>query len=543
MQEDSARSLQPIDASVSLLSDSAHDESAPPTYQDDFIRDLFLDAIFDAAYGGVEPRKPKAYSYGYEEVDARWRGEVFAWLKQAFVSAPSDARVARRRQQVAADLGRDELAQAMRSFQLAMASMREHLLRAERTASAIEAQGWFVDAARIYGEALRQLATTLAAAAPRAPLLQRLLAALQAELGGAAHACLVTEATALREELDRVCYAVRIEGDRVTLLRDPQAEDFSALVARTFERFRQGEVRDHRAKLEAPADMNHIEAQIIDRVALLHPKLFARLEQFTREHARFADARWLNLDGELVFYLGWWDFLRRMRAAGVESCLPELADEGDVEVVEAADLALAAQAAKTPSKVVCNDFALRGAERMLVVTGPNHGGKTTLARTFGQLHYIAALGLPVAARSARVVFPERILTHFERAENIDNQRGKLLDDLVRMRAIIEAATARSVVVMNEVFSSTSLDDAVWLGQRMMGRLRDVGCRCIFVTFLDELARFDAGTVSLVAQVDAADPTVRTFKVVRRRADGKAYARALAQKYRVTREALLQRITR
>ena len=543
MQGDGALSVQPSDAFCSLFFVSARDEAAPRAGQGESIRDLFIDRIFDAAYGGVEPRKPTAYSYGREEADARWRGEVFAWLRQAFVNPPRDAQTARRRQEVAADLGRDNLAGAMRDFQLAMVSMREHMLRGERASSDVEARGWFIDAVRIYCDALHALAAALAAAGPRSAILRSLLTDLQAYLGDAAHAELVAEATALREELDRVRYAVRIEGDQVTLLRAPQAEDFSAVVAKTFARFRQGDVRDHRAKLQAPAGMNHIEAQIIDRVALLHPALFARLEQFTQRYASFADARWLRLDRELVFYLWWWDFLRRIRAAGVESCLPELADDGDVEVVEAADLALAAQAAKAPSAVVCNDFALHDAERMLVVTGPNHGGKTTLARTFGQLHHIAALGLPVGARSARVVFPDRILTHFERAENIDNQRGKLQDDLVRMRAIVEAATARSLVVMNEVFSSTSLDDAVWLGQRMMVRLRDIGCRCIFVTFLDELAGFDAHTVSLVAQVDVADPTVRTFKVVRRDADGKAYARALAQKYRVTREALRQRIAR
>ena len=64
---------------------------------------------------------------------------------------------------------------------------------------------------------------------------------------------------------------------------------------------------------------------------------------------------------------------------------------------------------------------------------------------------------------------------------------------------------------------------------------------MFVTFLDELSTFDAHTVSMVGTVDAQDPTLRTFKVVRRAADGKSYALALAQKFGVTRQQLLERI--
>lgn len=65
---------------------------------------------------------------------------------------------------------------------------------------------------------------------------------------------------------------------------------------------------------------------------------------------------------------------------------------------------------------------------------------------------------------------------------------------------------------------------------------------MLVTFLDELARLP-GTKSLVAEVDPQDPARRTFRIVERPADGKAYALALAAKHGLTYEALKERLGR
>lgn len=496
------------------------DEDLPS--QPAFFHDLNLDQVVDAITAGREQYDLKA-----------------------FFHAPLRTRDAiSYRHEIMRELENQELLENIRSFSSQMRTVREYLTATEKLSYKYERERWLVNAVETYGAAIEELSRQLNAKKLEARGLIGFRAYLVRYAESAVFRTLLDEAKKLTSDLSEIRYSLLIKGGEIAVRNYDSEADYTAIVEESFAKFRQGAVKDYDFKLPASSGMNQVEAQVLELVAKLNPDVFRALDEYFRRNRKFTERTIADFDREIQFYIAYLEFAETFKHASLQFCYPEVSRQSKhVSNENGFDLALAWKLIGEKTPVVCNDFWLSGAERIFVVTGPNQGGKTTFARTFGQLHYLANLGCPVPGTTARLFLFDHLFTHFEREEDITTLRGKLQDDLVRIHQTLSQATPNSVIILNEIFSSTTLQDAAYLSRKIVERLCSLDALGVCVTFLDELSSLNEKTVSVVAGIVPDNPTERTFELERRPSDGLSYALALADKYRLTTNSLKGRMKR
>lgn len=457
-------------------------------------------------------------------------------LEQFFYTLPADPITIRYRQEVFADLERTEIAGPVRVFADRMRHMRDTLEQAGKRSYQRQRQWGLLDAVDRYCSAVIDLTRDLTRAAVRSEGFSGLVKYLLAYAESVPFQSLMHETRDLKADLAHVHYRLYLHDGRIEVSRDKPEPDYSQAVERTFAKFRQREVDEVEFELPESSEMNHVEAAILDLVVRLHPGVFQSLDRYCERHGNFLDTAVADFDREVQFYLAYLAYVQHLQGVGLGFCYPQIAPQNrSVECRDAFDPALAQRLAADRKSVVVNDLLLEGEERVIVVSGANQGGKTTFARQCGQLHYLGRLGCPVPGRLAKLCYFDQLFTHFEREEDLRTLKSKLEDDLARIHTILERATSESLVIMNESFSSATFHDALLLSREIMRRIVSKGLTCVFVTFLDELASFGPTVVSMTSMVDPHDLSRRTFKIMRRPADGLAYAMALADRYGLTYE--------
>jgi DNA mismatch repair protein MutS len=134
-----------------------------------------------------------------------------------------------------------------------------------------------------------------------------------------------------------------------------------------------------------------------------------------------------------------------------------------------------------------NDVRFEPAARVLLVTGPNMAGKSTILRQIGLCLLLAQMGSYVPATAASIGVADRLFTRVGASDNLARGQSTFMVEMAETSAILHNATARSLVLLDEIGRGTSTYDGVAIAWAVTEHLHDtVGCRTMFATHYHEL---------------------------------------------------------
>jgi DNA mismatch repair protein MutS len=138
-------------------------------------------------------------------------------------------------------------------------------------------------------------------------------------------------------------------------------------------------------------------------------------------------------------------------------------------------------------RFIPNDLRLTEDARVVILTGPNMAGKSTVLRQAGLIVLMAQVGSFVPARRATVGVVDRLFTRVGASDNLVRGQSTFMVEMTETSAILASATRRSLVLLDEVGRGTSTYDGVSIAWAVSEHLHDaVGCKTVFATHYHEL---------------------------------------------------------
>ena len=283
------------------------------------------------------------------------------------------------------------------------------------------------------------------------------------------------------------------------------------------------------------AEIARILAELTDRLRANFGPLRSCVETIAELDSVFARARFArDFDCALPEFTG----------GGVSSKETASAGAPLLDLIDARHPVLADTLRAHGRTAVPMTLALGAPETVLVISGPNTGGKTVALKTVGLAVLSAQSGIPVAAAKARMPIVDRLLVDIGDEQSIAADLSTFSAHMLNVRAMLDAATPRSLVLMDELGTGTAPDEGAALAVALLDEFRERGCLTLATTHHDRLKTYASttpGVLNAAVEFDEINlrPTYRLMVGVPGGSSGIDIARRLGLPARVIERARAQ----
>jgi len=255
-----------------------------------------------------------------------------------------------------------------------------------------------------------------------------------------------------------------VKGDR-----KPKHFEFTSQ-KKGFERFRTKEIIQMVDKLEMAEEA--LKDALLPFIASMFCRFYDEREVWLKALSVLTE---LDCLGSLATVSG--------QSAGL-MCRPQFVEDGQqlLELTGMRHPTVAAQTGTELKNFIPNDTLLSSHERILLVTGPNMGGKSTLLRQTAIACVLAQIGCYVPAESFRLSVVDRIFTRIGASDRILEGQSTFFVEMGETKSILDAATSRSLAIVDELGRGTSTFDGYSIANAVLRYLTDVKrCRSLYST--------------------------------------------------------------
>ncbi len=465
-----------------------------------------------------------------DRVVALWEDEE---LRPYFYYLSDDFETTKYRQEIYKDLLIPEIREAISKFISGIGTSIRYQQYSETVSVSCQKWKWRLDCILQYYQAMEDLCVDFNLHPPKSNAFYRLHQELYLHLNSSEVKKLREKSKMLNDEFCNMRYHITINKDRATFDFQYDATDYSFPIRNEFAHGSASpEPVYFRETPFSTMELSPLETFVLQQFQKENRVLFRDLETFCGIRRDIISQEICDLLRELRFYLANIEFMQQMKEKGFPVTLPSVVKDKELYLDDCYDVVLAYRNATEQKEVVLNDIMKANFEKAIIVTGPNQGGKTTLARAFGQCVYLGMMGLRIPASVAKIPFVNQIFTHFACQDNNSGVEGRLENELRHLRETLDIVSNRSVVIMNELFTSAPAMDALAMSRSLLKKLLSANAICFYVTHTYEVAFDSNDYVSLVATVVEDGSFRRTYRIVRREADGVAFANSIVNKYKL-----------